>query len=434
MEYVIIIIVSTIIDYFLAILIARQTTRKKRRKFLIISLISNLGLLFTFKYVNFFNDSIREVFNLINISYNIPAFKLLLPVGISFYTFQSLSYTIDVYRGQRNPEIHFGIFALYISFFPQLVAGPIGRSSQLIPQFYKNNTFDYERLVSGLKQILWGFFKKLVIADRVAIYVNAVYNNQINHSGITLLFATILFAIQIYCDFSGYSDIAIGSARILGYDLMENFRRPYFSKSLNEFWKRWHISLSTWFRDYVYISLGGNRVVKWRWYYNLFITFLISGLWHGANLTFIFWGLIHGTLVILEIWTEKFRGFITQCLKKLKLEIILSILEISITFCLVCFAWIFFRANTITDAMNIIFKIIQFDTSLYIGKGYFLAYSLIGIVILLLVEFKLEGYSFGFALLYHKNRIVSLFSCIFLILTILTIGVFDGGQFIYFQF
>ena len=286
-EYLILILVSTLIDYTVALRMEKASNPAKRRSWLIVSLCSNLGILFSFKYFNFFNDSVRTVFDQFNIFYDVPAFEVLLPVGISFYTFQTLSYTIDVYRGQRPAERHIGIFALYVAFFPQLVAGPIERSTRLLPQFFKKVELTYERTVDGLRLMLWGFFKKLVIADRVGAYVDVVYASPDDHSGMTVLIATYFFAFQIFCDFSGYSDIAIGSARILGYDLMDNFRRPYFSKSISEFWRRWHISLSTWFRDYVYIPLGGNRVVKWRWYYNLMVVFVVSGLWHGANWTFV---------------------------------------------------------------------------------------------------------------------------------------------------
>ncbi len=277
----------------------------------------------------------------------------MLPVGISFYTFQTLSYTIDVYNGRTQAQKHLGIFAVYVSFFPQLVAGPIERSKNLLPQFYIEHKFSFNRIKYGLQQMLWGFFKKVVIADRLAIVVDAVYNNLDDYTGISLLVATLFFAFQIYCDFSGYSDIAIGSARIMGFELMDNFKRPYFSKSILEFWRRWHISLSTWFRDYLYIPLGGSRVVKWRWYYNLFITFIISGLWHGANWTFITWGGLHGIFLILAIILTKPERYIIKMLK-LDNSIIHKIYKVTFTFSLVCFAWIFFRANNISDALYII--------------------------------------------------------------------------------
>ncbi len=300
-EYIVLIIASTLIDYFVAKKMADLKEKVKRKKWLLISLLSNLGILFGFKYFNFVNANVQALFDNFNIFYGVPAFDVLLPVGISFYTFQTLSYTIDVYNGKTPVQNHLGIFAVYVSFFPQLVAGPIERSRHLLPQFYVEHKFSYDRIKYGLQQMLWGFFKKVVIADRLAIVVDGVYNNLDDYSGISLLIATIFFAFQIYCDFSGYSDIAIGSARVMGFELIDNFKRPYFSKSISEFWRRWHISLSTWFRDYLYIPLGGNRVVKWRWYYNLFITFLVSGFWHGANWTFLVWGGLHGAYLIIAI-------------------------------------------------------------------------------------------------------------------------------------
>ena len=306
-KYIVLILISTTIDYFAGINIHRSNNPRTRKALLLVSLVANLGLLFFFKYFNFFGDSINYLFDKINIFYNIPAYHYLLPVGISFYTFQTMSYTIDIYNGKQEPERHFGRFALFVSFFPQLVAGPIERSVNLLPQFRKHYDFDYERVKNGILLMVWGFFKKVVIADRLAEYVNMVYNHPHDFGGLHNMIATFFFSFQIYCDFSGYSDIAIGSAMIMGYTLMTNFRRPYFSMSIREFWQRWHISLSTWFRDYVYIPLGGNRVVKWRWYYNLFITFLVSGLWHGAEWTFVIWGALHGFYLIFAIWTTKLR-------------------------------------------------------------------------------------------------------------------------------
>lgn len=352
-EYIVLIITSTLIDYFVAKQMASLPEKKKRKKWLIISLLCNLGILFGFKYFNFVNENLQALFDNFNIFYNIPAFDVLLPVGISFYTFQTLSYTIDVYNGKTPAQTHLGIFAVYVSFFPQLVAGPIERSNHLLPQFFVEHKFSYVRVKYGLQQMMWGFFKKVVIADRLAIVVDGVYNNLDNYSGIALIVATIFFAFQIYCDFSGYSDIAIGSARVMGFELMDNFKRPYFSKSISDFWKRWHISLSTWFRDYLYIPLGGNRVVKWRWYYNLFITFLISGFWHGANWTFLAWGALHGFYLIMAIVLIKPKKHLLN-LFKLKNTIIHKLYQVVFTFILAVFAWIFFRANNISDAMYVI--------------------------------------------------------------------------------
>jgi alginate O-acetyltransferase complex protein AlgI len=317
LEYVVLIMVSTLADYLCGLRMGRLATKRERKPWLILTLVVNLGLLFVFKYLDFFGDSLRALFNQFNIFYDVPAYNLLLPVGISFYTFQTLSYSIEVYRGNQKPERHLGIFALYVSFFPQLVAGPIERSTRLLPQFWVQHGFDASRAASGFRLILWGFFKKIVIADRLAIYVNDVYGNPGAQDGLTLLVATYFFAFQIYCDFSAYSDIAIGSARIMGYDLMQNFRRPYFARSIQEFWQRWHISLSTWFRDYVYIPLGGNRVPKWRWYVNLMAVFLVSGLWHGAAWTFVVWGALHGGYLIVGVLTLDVRERAWQALERL---------------------------------------------------------------------------------------------------------------------
>ena len=352
-EYIVLIVFSTAVNYFAGLKMGKETERSKRKKYLYLSLFSSLGLLFLFKYFNFFNDSFRTIFINFNIAYHIPDFSLLLPIGISFYTFQTLSYTIDVYRGKKKPETHFGIFALYVSFFPQLVAGPIERSDRLMPQFYQKRDFDYSRVTDGLKRMAWGFFKKLVIADNLSRLVDTVYNNPTSFSGIQLIIATVFFAFQIFCDFSGYSDIAIGAAQVMGFKLMENFKRPYFSKSISEFWNRWHISLSSWFRDYFYISLGGNRVKIPRYYFNLFFTFLISGLWHGANWTFIIWGALHGLYFIGEKLTANTRMKLVKILKLGKIPFIYKCIRVSIIFSLVCFAWIFFRANSIGDALYI---------------------------------------------------------------------------------
>ncbi len=372
-EYLALILFSTAVDYIAGLRMEASARPSSRRFWLGASLISNLGLLFAFKYFNFFNDSLRAAFDAFNVFYDVPAFQVLLPVGISFYTFQTLSYTIDVYRGERKAERHLGIFALYVAFFPQLVAGPIERSTRLMPQFFEHHGFSYDRAVDGLRLMLWGFFKKLVIADHIAVYVNAVYNNPADFTGLPVWIASYFFAFQIYCDFSGYSDIAIGSARVLGYDLMENFRRPYFSKSIAEFWRRWHISLSTWFRDYVYIPLGGSRVARRRLYYNLMVVFVVSGLWHGANWTFVVWGALHGAYMVASLlsrglrdrlWTTVGEGLAPLARRGWMPDAALlrRHLAVFVTFHLVLFAWVFFRANTIGDAAIILDNLFTFDS------------------------------------------------------------------------
>jgi alginate O-acetyltransferase complex protein AlgI len=353
-EYVILIILSTIVDYYAGIMMEKQTEKSKRKKFLILSLVANLGMLFIFKYFNFFNAELGKFYTAVtNNNYSISSLKLLLPMGISFYTFQTLSYTIDVYRGKRGAEHHLGYFALYVTYFPQLVAGPIERSNRLLPQLKQKHKLDYNQTMSSILRISWGFFKKVIIADRVAVIVNSIYGDLPSYSGIYLIIATIGFAIQIYCDFSAYSDIAIGSAKLMGIDLMENFKVPYLSKSIGEFWSRWHISLSTWFRDYLYIPLGGNRVDKrWKYYKNVLLVFLISGFWHGANWTFLIWGGLHGFYQIIE------RTLSNLFSKQKKPFLLPGFIKLIITFSLVMFAWIFFRADNIKDAFYVISNII----------------------------------------------------------------------------
>ena len=349
--------------------------KKKRRPYLYLSLFANLGLLFSFKYFNFFNDSIRDIAELLNWSYYGPALELILPIGISFYTFQTMSYSIDIYNGRLKPEKHFGIFAVFVSFFPPLVAGPIERASNLLPQFHRNFSFNREKAISGMQLMMWGMFKKVVVADRLAFVVNTVYEQPGQYEGFTLFSATVFFAFQIYCDFSGYSDIAIGAARILGIDLMKNFDTPYSARTVSEFWKRWHISLSTWFRDYVYIPLGGNRTVKWRWYYNLIITFLVSGLWHGANWTFVIWGGLHGCYLMFSLLTSTFRQSFNHKFGLTLNSPILKVWDIAFNFFIVCLAWVFFRANSVADGFQIIAGIFDFQTQdiIHLAKSFYMA-------------------------------------------------------------
>jgi alginate O-acetyltransferase complex protein AlgI len=435
-NYIILIVISTVIDYISGIQIHKSKSKAKKKAFLILSLAMNLGLLFFFKYFNFFGESVNAVFDRFNIFYNVPSYQFLLPVGISFYTFQTLSYTIDVYMGNKEPEKHFGIFAVYVSFFPQLVAGPIERSSSLLPQFYKKVEFDYERIKSGLLQMAWGFFKKVVIADRLAEYVNIVYNNPTNYGGWHFIIATLFFSMQIYCDFSGYSDIAIGTARIMGINLMTNFRRPYFAMNIREFWQRWHISLSTWFRDYLYIPLGGNRVLKWRWYMNLFLTFLISGLWHGANWTFVIWGALHGFYLVFAIWTQNARNKFNDVTGISKFSGLMNSVQVITTFALVYFAWIFFRANSLSDAFLIINNHFDFsrsaDINLYrIPSEFYIA--VLSILALLSIEYLEENYQF-FARVKTLPVPVKWTLLAVIILAIFVIGVWDEVDFLYFQF
>lgn len=444
-EYILLILLSTIINYFLALAMDKEKDKQRNKKYLYISLISNLGILFIFKYFNFFAESLNSIFSIFRSNSSLPIISLLLPMGISFYTFQTLSYTIDVYRGTTKAEKNFSIFALYVTFFPQLVAGPIERSEKLLPQFYQEHKFDYYNVTNGLKRMVWGFFKKVVIADRVAIMVNTVFNNPTNYQGFPLILATILFAVQIYCDFSGYSDIAIGCAKVMGFDLIENFNRPYFSKSISEFWKRWHISLSRWFRDYLYIPLGGNRVKLSRYYFNLFFTFFISGLWHGASWTFVIWGALHGIYLIMGQVMRPIREKIVSSIKLDKLPLLHRFIQVFITFALVCFAWIFFRANSINDAIyvvkNLFVNIEQCFNIRYVVSSIFalglnsietaIAFSSIGVLILVSLIQRNDSVRYKIQKLPNIVRYAVYCTSIVILITFAYVG---NSQFIYFQF
>lgn len=440
-EYIILIVISTLIDYFAGIKMGQCEDQSKKKKYLILSLISNFGILFLFKYFNLFNSSIRVVLSNFNLFYNVSSFKMLLPVGISFYTFQTLSYTIDVYRGEREPEKHLGIFALYVSFFPQLVAGPIERSTTLMPQFSVEHFFDWQRVKDGLRLMLWGFFKKIVIADNLAIFVDAVYGNPTSFHGGTLLIATYLFAFQIYYDFCGYSEIAIGASRVMGYELMTNFKQPYFASSISDFWQRWHISLSTWFKDYVYIPLGGNRVSRLRWFTNIMIVFVSSGLWHGANWTFVIWGALHGFYYWIELLLKSFKSRLS--LLSLNMHpIINKSISVFITFNFVCLAWIFFRAASFSDAI-LIMKLVLTNIYNFEGLNKVMLHPKVFLLIygtlIIFTEFGAifeQNLSFSHQSVNKRMPIWLRWKIYYaVIFIILTLGNFQSGkQFIYFQF
>lgn len=448
--YILILLVTIVVDYNAGLLI-EKSQGKARKWWLTISIIVNLGFLGFFKYFNFLNGLVTDMLGWAHQSNPIPYLDILLPVGLSFHTFQALSYTVEVYRGNQQAERHFGIFALYVMFYPQLVAGPIERPQNMLPQFHEKHEFNGPEVVLGLRKMAWGMFKKVVIADRLAQYVNQIYGHPTDYEGIPLILATVLFAFQIYCDFSGYSDIALGSARVMGFRLMQNFDRPYFSLSLAEFWRRWHISLSTWFRDYVYIPLGGNQVHTSRWYFNLFFTFLLSGVWHGASWNFILWGALHGTFLILAL-------MITPFWQKMDTQFSIGIIKICwksmnwlITFGFVCFAWVFFRTATLPDAWYLISHAFQKFPEGFWGilfnhnnlRGHYLyaelpksylIMSLLNLIILFSVEWvqakgpvqrKLEKFPFWLRWLLYL-----LFSWYFILC-----GFFESSlQFTYFQF
>jgi len=418
------IMLSTIVDYFVGLQLFKSNKQGLKTTWLWISITFNIGILGFFKYYNFFIESWIESLKLLGYhTENNWMLKVILPVGISFYTFQTVSYSIDIYKKKLPATKDFIAFATFVSFFPQLVAGPIERATHLLPQILSNRIYNYANISKGVKLMIWGFFLKLVVADRAAIYVNAVYNHVEQHDGLSFIAATILFSFQIYGDFAGYSLIAIGVAKLFGLDLMTNFCRPYFASSISEFWTRWHISLSTWFKDYVYIPLGGNRVVKWRWLFNLFITFLISGLWHGANWTFVFWGALNGFYLILEAIVFKRRRD--------------GIFNIVFTFILINFAWIFFRANSITEALYIIKKIGTSPGKLYIGSGDDITasiYAVLAIAIVLSVEIKKEFFNSLWSVSQNKVELIRLTGYAVIIYLIIYLGVFGDSQFIYFQF
>lgn len=345
------------VDYFVGIKIFEANIKTRRKFFLLISIFLNLGMLGFFKYYNFFAASFAEAFTLLGKPFDPFRLNILLPVGISFYTFQSLSYAIDIYRKKLEPTRDFIAFMSFVSFFPQLVAGPINRAVHLLPQFYKKRNFDYDKAVDGMRQILWGLFKKVVIADNCAIHVNTIFGNFDNYSGSTLFLGVIFFAFQIYCDFSGYSDIAIGTARLFGFDIMRNFAFPYFSRDIAEFWRRWHISLTTWFRDYVYIPLGGSKGGMWLKIRNTFIVFLISGFWHGANWTFIVWGAINALYFLPLLLTNRNRHNLDVVAQGKYLPSFKDALNMLVTFGLTLLAWIFFRSPSIESALHYIAKI-----------------------------------------------------------------------------
>ena len=443
-KYALLILTSTIITYITAIYIQKEGDDKNKKLYVAISFISNLAILVGFKYFNFINENVAILFNEFGLNWQISNLNILLPVGISFYTFQALSYTMDVYRGDIKATRNFGKYALFVSFFPQLVAGPIEKSANLLPQFDKIVKFKYERIKDGMVMVMWGLFKKLVIADRLAILVNTVYNSPKEYAGFELIIATCFFAVQILCDFSAYTDIAIGAAKILGFDLMKNFDRPYFSKSIPEFWRRWHISLGAWFKDYLYFPLGGSRVSKLLKYRNVMIVFLVSGLWHGASWNFLIWGFLHGIYQVIDLTISPFVLKLIQFLKINRSSFGYKLWKVSLTFSLVAFAWIFFRANTLSDASYIVKNLFVFNPEVVLDKGIYqlglkareFDVAIFSIVVLLIAN--LMERKFNLLNLLRKQHFVLrwVFYTIF-VLYILFYGVYgdsDKAAFIYFQF
>ncbi len=440
--YILILFLTIIVDYIAGIWIENAAGRQ-RKLFLAMSIVANVGILGFFKYYNFFIENVNQIFLFSHIGASIPFLKIALPIGLSFHTFQAMSYTIEVYRGNQKPERHFGIYALYVMFYPQLVAGPIERPQNMLHQFHEKHEFDYTEVVAGLRMMLWGVFKKAVIADRLALFTDPVFNDPKGYSGLVLVIATVFFAFQIFCDFSGYSNIALGAARVMGYKLMVNFNWPYSAKSMSEFWRRWHISLSFWFNDYLFTPL----TVAFRNYGLLAIalsavfTFLISGLWHGAAWHYIVWGGLHGIAIAYEALTRKTRK---KLFKKLP-EIVGNTIGIACTFSYVCFSYIFFRANNMADALYIVRKIpAAFGEGLALLKDHAPALQMplsgakvwlcVAVAVLLeLVHIFQNKRSFN-AVLQSQPWYLRWSAYYFFVLMILYMGVFQNRQFIYFQF
>jgi len=437
-RFLLLIIFSTIVDYSVGLSLDSVKNKSKRKFLLWISIIVNIGLLGFFKYYNFFIDNFVEAFSLLGKNLEVSTLNIILPVGISFYTFQTLSYTIDVYKGKLKPTKDFLAFSAFVSFFPQLVAGPIERARNLLPQFYNKRKFRYKEAVDGSKQILWGLFKKVVIADGCAHYANIIFNNSEDYSGSTLVLGALFFTFQIYGDFSGYSDIAIGVSKLFGFKLSKNFDFPYFSRNMAEFWRRWHISLSTWFRDYLYIPIGGSRGSNWNIIRNLLIIFIVSGFWHGANWTFIIWGALNALYVIPLVLVKKNRNYLEIVAKEKSFPSLNEGFEMFLTFCLTVFAWIFFRANNLTHAVSYISEI--FSTSIFTIPNYFEsgdAWKIVVLTFLFIViewigresEYALEN--IGLKWKQYKRYAFYYVLIILIIIYWLDVG---GEQFIYFQF
>ena len=425
--YALLIGFSTIVTWVCGRHIA-DSAGKAKKVSLVVCLVLNFAILFIYKYLNFATGAVFSLLDLAGLRMAVPEFDILLPVGISFYTFQAVGYTIDVYRGTIRPERNFFTYALFVSFFPQLVAGPIERAANLLPQFHTRHKFNGENLIEGFKLMIWGYFMKLCIAGNVSVYVDAVFNNLPNHNGTSVIMAAFFFTFQIFCDFGGYSLIAIGVARCMGFNLMQNFNRPYFATSVKEFWRRWHISLSTWFMDYVYIPLGGSRCSRAKHLRNLLITFVVSGVWHGANWTFVVWGAYHGLLLCGHTIRVKFLHI------KESTTGLMKAVNIVFTFVLAMAGWIFFRANTLSDAVQAFHHILYRRGPLFIGEGKpEMALPLVLIALLVLKELK-DEMGWNIHLMHNKNVYVSAVSSALMIIVIAVCAQFESGAFIYFQF
>jgi D-alanyl-lipoteichoic acid acyltransferase DltB (MBOAT superfamily) len=439
--YILIVLFTTTIDYVAAIGMEGATGTAWKRTLLFVALCGNCGILFVFKYFDFMVQNVATLLGSLGFDAPHPTLGLLLPLGISFHTFQAMSYAVDVYRGRIRAERHLGIYFLFVIFFPQLVAGPIERAGHMLPQLRAVQTFDIARVVSGLKLMGWGLWKKVVIADRLAPFVDAVYSHPRDLRGWPLALATVAFAYQIYCDFSGYSDIALGSAEVLGFRLTTNFRAPYSATDTSDFWRRWHISLSSWFRDYVYIPLGGNRVSRPRQSFNVLVTFLLSGLWHGASWTFVAWGAVNGLYVIASSWTASLRAKLGALLRYERCPTVVGIAKRWTTFGLTCIAWVFFRARTFEDAAWVLAHsgdaTDAAPSSIFSGPASSLeAWVVIASILVLEIGHVLQEASPETMRVRLSRRPVWVrFAVYYLVgFSLLFFGKFESRQFIYFQF
>ncbi|MEY8848683.1 MBOAT family protein [Psychroserpens sp. XS_ASV72] len=434
-RFLFLIFFSTVVDYFVGQRLMNRKSEKGRKHLLYISVFVNIGLLGFFKYFNFFLDNFVTAFTFFGAKITHSSLNIILPVGISFYTFQTLSYTIDVYKKKLDATRDFVAFAAFVSFFPQLVAGPIERAKHLLPQFFNHRKFNKVLAKDGLRQMLWGFFKKMVIADNCAIYVNDIFNNSSDYSGSTLVLGAFLFAFQIYGDFSGYSDIAIGTSRLFGFDLMKNFNFPYFSRDIAEFWRRWHISLSTWFRDYLYIPLGGSKGSRSRIVRNVFIIFLVSGFWHGANWTFIVWGFLNALYFLPLLLTNKNRKHIHGIAEAKMFPSFREGVGMLFTFGLTVFAWIFFRADSIGHAFQIISEILS--QSLFVSFEILPSGVLILILIFVIIEWFNRHREYGLEYSQTTNRVKKIGDIVLVSFVFWAVVVWHANkevEFIYFQF
>ncbi|RAJ16988.1 MBOAT family O-acyltransferase [Olleya aquimaris] len=427
------IIFSSLVDYTIGLQLKKEDKPSKRKLLLWTSILVNLGFLGFFKYYNFFVDNFVEAFSFFGSKIQPNTLDIILPVGISFYTFQTLSYTIDVYKRKLEPTEDIVSFLAFVSFFPQLVAGPIERATHLLPQFYKKRQFHYSKAVDGCRQILWGFFKKVVIADNCAEYANQIFNNSAEHSGSTLLMGALFFTFQIYGDFSGYSDIAIGTSRLFGFNLKQNFAFPYFSRDIAEFWRRWHMSLSTWFRDYLYIPLGGSRGGTWMKVRNTFIIFLVSGFWHGANWTFIVWGFLNALYFLPLLLANRNRNNLNVVAQDSYLPTLKESMQMLITFGITVLAWIFFRAENLTHAMSYLKGI--FNKTLLSLPSIRPTNLIILILFFLLIEWIGRRQQYAIEVLFIKQSRFIKWMFYMMLITLIFLFTSDSQQeFIYFQF